>query len=168
MRSTELISIHGENRSFLYDILLPGLISGVVGGAVLIGLYMAISVIFGQPLWTAPKVIAAVLMHNVQPYQMGAGAIVLGFTLHFIFSVGLATLYAALIPRGENLHIATTMLGILYALFMYGFVGKLLAAFIDAPFRQNIIYPAWFVGVLAWSVALGLVLPSRKLHHATA
>lgn len=160
-RKFEPITEPGEGRDFLFDVIIPGGIAGMVGGLVMLLLYMPLSLAFGAGFWTLPELISGVFYRDhYLPQLHGPVQIIVGLCLHFGIAGGLGTLWALMLPRWSQTMFAVIPLSIFYALTMYVVLNYFVAEWASTVYRREVIHPLWIVAHLgfAWSMALVPVL----------
>lgn len=153
----------GEGRDFLRDVIIPGGVAGVVGGTLMILVYMVFSAALGHGFWSAPKMIAGVFWRGGQVEQLGFLAVIVGLIIHYGVSIGLATAFALMLPRYGMTFFAAVPLALLYSMLAYIIMVYFVAAYASPPMRRGLIYPLWFVAHVVWGAWLGLIQPARRV-----
>ena len=152
----------GEGRDFLLDEALPGTVAGIVGGTLMMLVYMGGSWIFGHGPWDGPKMISSLFFRHVLLDDLGTGSILLGLGIHYAVSCSLAVAFAMALPRYNSTMFATFPLAVLYSLAMYVVMVYFVASWAAPLFARDVIHALWFVGHLVWGAALGLIEPLRS------
>jgi hypothetical protein len=158
----ESSTLPGEGRSFLLDELIPGTIAGLLGGTVLLVIYMGGTWVFGTGPWDGPKGISSLLYRDVLLHDMGTANILVGLGLFYAVSCGMAFLFALALPRHVETQFATLSLAMFYAAAMYVVMVYFIAPWATPVFAAGLIHALWFVGMLAWAACLGFIEPTRS------
>lgn len=160
--SDEPATLPGEGRDFLLDEAIPGTIAGVVGGTVMMLLYMGGSWVFGNGPWDAPKMISSVVFRHALLGDLGTASIAVGLVTHYGVSCALAVAFAMALPRYGSTMFATFPLAVLYAMAMYVVMVYFVASWAAPLFAREVIHALWFFAQLAWAGCLGLIEPLRS------
>lgn len=160
--SDELATLPGEGRDFLLDEALPGTIAGIVGGTLMMLVYMGGSWIFGSGPWEGPKMISGIFFRHALLGDLGTASILLGLAIHYAVSCGLAVAFAMALPRYNETMFATFPLAVLYSMGMYVVMVYFIASWAAPLFAREVIHALWFVGHLVWAGTLGLIEPLRS------
>ena len=94
---------------------------------------------------------------------MGGWAVVVGLLLHGGGAVGLATLFALLIPRDGDTTTALVPLSMLMGLLTYVVIGELLLDFMDPPMARAIPNLAMVPYDLLLCACFPVIAPVRRL-----
>jgi hypothetical protein len=146
------------------DILIPGFVVGNLGGAVMAVLAVAYCAIFaGDPLLPL-KMVATVFYRDHHYADLGGGAAALGLALHMGVATGVATAFAATLPRrGESPGVAALGYAWLLSLGLYVVMEELVVPF-AAPEMYRWLRPLPFFALhLAFGACLPVVVVVRKL-----
>lgn len=172
MRSAQsgqkLIPMRGEGRDFLFDIVIPGAIAGLIGGSLLLAIYLPISAIFGHGWFRVLKVIARLVIRDVPLAQMGTGSIFVGLAVHYVVAMVLGGIFAALLPRSDGVTIPSAVMAILFGIVSYTLMVYLFSAYLDRPFPGAIFKEGWAIGHLAFGIGLVMVPALRRLNPSPA
>jgi hypothetical protein len=158
----EPATLPGEGRDFLLDEAIPGTLAGIIGGTLMMLVYMGGSWIFGNGPWDGPKMISSLFFRHVLLSDLGTTSILLGLAIHYAVSCSLAVAFAMALPRYNSTMFATFPLAVLYSMAMYVVMVYFVASWAAPLFARDIIHPLWFVGQLAWGACLGLIEPMRS------
>ena len=160
--SDEPATLPGEGRDFLLDEAIPGTVAGLVGGTVMMLLYMGGTWVFGHGPWDGPKMIASLVFRNTPPSDLGTASILVGLAIHYTVSCNLAVAFAMALPRSSSTMFATFPLAVLYSMVMYVVMVDFVATWAAPLFAAEAIRPLWFFAQIAWAGCLGLIEPLRS------
>ena len=94
----EPATLPGEGRrNFLVDHAIPGTVAGLIGGALMLALYMVGSSVFGTGPWDAPKMISSIFRRSADLSQLGPADVLLGLLIHFGVACTLAVVFAVVL-----------------------------------------------------------------------
>lgn len=140
--------------------MIPGLIAGALGGALMGIVLMLGSGMLGRGLWTPLQQIGAVVLRD-RWQEMGVLAAVLGVLVHFAFSALLGGIFA-LVTRRIEARSLLAMMGIVYAGLVYVVMTFLVLPWADPWFIYRTHVGRLLVGYAVFGVTLGLALPSAE------
>jgi hypothetical protein len=160
--SDEPATLPGEGRSFLVDEAIPGTVAGIIGGTVMMLLYMGGTSIFGHGPWDGPKMISSFVYRSALLNELGAVSILVGLVIHFTVSCTLAVAFAMALPRQVSTMFATFPLAVLYSMAMYVVMVEFVATWAAPLFAREVIPALWFFAQIAWAGCLGLIQPLRS------
>lgn len=153
----------GEGRSFFYDVVIPGAVTGFIAGTLMLLVYMIGAAALGQGFFAAPKMIGGVFWRNDAVMFLGFWPIIAGLIVHYAVSCGLATAFALMLPRGHTTEFALFPLALLYSVLVYIALIYFVMPYVSPPMRHNLIYPLWFIAHAVWGAILPLVQPLRRV-----
>ncbi len=132
--------------------------AGLIAGLVFLILEMVlVATVGGGTPWAPPRMIAAIVMGDgvlPPPADFNPVIVLIGFIVHFVLSVVLALIFAAIVT-GRGLTLATTVIaGIVFGLIIYGInfylMTELFPWFAMARNWISVLAHAVFGGVLGW------------------
>ena len=160
--SDEPATLPGEGRDFLLDEAIPGTVAGIVGGTVMMLLYMGGTWIFGHGPWDGPKMISTLFFRDATLSDLGTASVLVGLGIHFTVSCTLAVAFAMALPRYGSTMFATFPLAVLYSMAMYVVMVEFVATWAAPLFAGEAIPVLWFFAQIAWGGCLGLIEPLRS------
>jgi hypothetical protein len=156
------------DRLSLEGRIAHGVISGVLGAAVVAILFLVRDLVAGQPLWT-PHALGSALFLRAAPAASPSVVLVLGYTIaHGAIFVALGLLAATLVPMIPRAGVA--MRGALAALGLFALLEVTFALFtvLFAPDAAS-LQPRWVAGanlVAALAMATYLLAARGSLEHS--
>jgi hypothetical protein len=163
------VTMPGEGRSFFADEILPGAITGIVGGAVMMFLWCCLCAAVGKGFFAPPKMIAGVFYRYSELRDLGTGPVLLGLFIHFNISIALATGFAMMLPRplGDT-WFGITALGLFYSMFAFVLMTELVVEWASPLMQREMANLNTFFWLfhLAWGGFLGMIPALRRTRQA--
>ncbi len=155
-------TLPGEGRSFLHEVMVPGALTGLLGGALMALLYMGLSAAFGQGFWTLPKLIAGMFWRDLPSLAMPWEAVLVGLFVHFNVAIALGVTWALVMPRVPEARRVSLPLGLLFAFALYVVMNWLVAPHLSPPMRREIMPVPWVLAHAAFGFTLALMVSFRE------
>lgn len=162
--ATEQLDEAELNEETEKELVIPGVLGGVVAGVSGLILASVLSALSGHgPFWPL-RLIGATVYRNEDNLH-GTAPVLIGLGLLLLASAALGVIFAAIVPRGAPWH-TSTVAGLSYGLVIFLLTQWLVLPWLDPVFFRNV--PA--IALLACDLVYGAVLPVviSLRHNATA
>jgi hypothetical protein len=153
--------MHRDARSFLLDVVGAGGFAGLLGGLLMLAVYMPASVATGGGFWSWPKMLSSLLFRAGSLEELGVAAVVFGLALHFAVAVALGIPFAAFIPRGGSTRFPVVAFGVMYGLANYLVMSFLVDHWAMPLLEERVTEPLLLAASLAYGAALAVIAPLR-------
>jgi hypothetical protein len=160
------VTMPGEGRDFLGDVLVPGAITGLIGGTLMMLLYGLFHLGKGDGFWAPFQMISSVLFREAYLTELGFGATLLGILIHYNVSIALATTFALMLPRtlGDT-QFGVTGLALFYASLVYVLMTLLVVPTMAPLFADEMYGTVFWFCHLFWGATLAFVPQVRRTHY---
>ncbi len=160
------VTMPGEGREFLGDVLVPGAITGLIGGTLMMLLYCLFHFAKGDGFWAPFKMISSVFFREAYLSELGFGATLVGLIIHYNVSIALATAWAMMLPRtlGDT-QFGVTSLSFFYASVVFVVMTLLVVPTISPLFSTMMYGTVFWACHLLWGAVLALVPQVRRTHY---
>lgn len=149
-------------RPAVNDLVLSGIVVGLLAGTAMLAC-AALGAAMAELPASRPLALTAAMFTDSEASEAGPGALVAGGLLWAAVSVGLALLYAPLVPR-DFPFVSAAMVGAAYALFAMAVLTSVVLPRVNPVMRAGVadFGGAWVLACAVFGVALGLVPAIRR------
>ncbi len=160
------VTMPGEGRDFIGDVLVPGIFTGFIGGTLMMLLYGMFHFGKGDGFWAPFKMISSLFYREAYLTDLGAWAAVIGVIIHYNVSIALATTWAAILPRrlGDT-QFGVTGLALFYGSLVFVVMTLLIVPTVSPLFAVEMYGTVFWICHLAWATVLAFVPQVRRTHY---
>ncbi|MGA9525410.1 MAG: hypothetical protein WBV82_28380 [Myxococcaceae bacterium] len=160
------VTMPGEGRDFIGDVLVPGIVTGLIGGTLMMLVYGFFCLGKGDGFWAPFKEISSLIFRGAHLRDLGAGAALIGILIHYNVSIALATTWAAMLPRNlGDTQFGVTGLALFYASLVFVLMTLLIVPTTSPLFAHQMYGTIFWLCHLIWGAVIAFVPQVRRTHY---